>query len=137
MCSVDKSFLLFIMFSKKAILEESLNLFRGKKKVYQFKSKGIILKLIYKDLYISFAWRGWFFEKRYFKALNLTFENVIKAGRHECCGMENRTVVPYGCWKTKKLICGMEEENVVARGTRSHTKWIPLKIVRLKGGSCL
>ena len=29
-------------------------------------------------------------------------------------GMEDQMVVSYGCWKTKKLICGMEGKNVVA-----------------------
>jgi len=28
--------------------------------------------------------------------------------------MEDRTVVAHGCRKTKKIICGMEDENVVA-----------------------
>jgi len=30
--------------------------------------------------------------------------------------MEDRTVVAHGCRKTKKIICGMEGENVVAYG---------------------
>ena len=34
----------------------------------------------------------------------------------KCCSIEDRTVVAYCCRKTKKLICGMEGENVVAYG---------------------
>ena len=45
--------------------------------------------------------------------LNLSFKNVKTAGRLKCCGMEDRTVVAHGCRKTKKIICGMEGENVV------------------------
>ena len=30
--------------------------------------------------------------------------------------MDDRTVVAHGCRKTKKIICGMEVENVVAYG---------------------
>ena len=30
--------------------------------------------------------------------------------------MEVRTFLAHDCWKTKKLICGMEGENVVAHG---------------------
>ena len=40
----------------------------------------------------------------------------IIAGRLKCCGMEDRTVVANGYWKTKKLICGMEGKNVVTYG---------------------
>ena len=42
------------------------------------------------------------------------FVNGINAGRHRCCGIEERTVVAYGCRKTKKVIFGMEGENVLA-----------------------
>ena len=30
--------------------------------------------------------------------------------------MDDRNVVAYGCRKTKKIVCGMEEENNVAYG---------------------
>ena len=49
-----------------------------------------------------------------FKVKNLSFKNASIAERVKCCDMEDRTVVAYGCWKTKMLICGMEGENVVA-----------------------
>ena len=56
----------------------------------------------YGTLHIFFAWRGWIFEKRIFRALNSPFVNGMNAGRHRCCGIEERTVVAYGCRKTKK-----------------------------------
>ena len=51
-------------------------------------------------------------------ALNLKYKNVITFGRLKCCGMEDSTltVVTRGCRRTKKKICGMEGENVVAYG---------------------
>ena len=51
-----------------------------------------------------------------FNPLNLLFKNVMTAGRLNCCGMEDRTVVAHGCWKTKKIICGMEGKNAVSYG---------------------
>jgi len=36
------------------------------------------------------------------------------AGRLKCGGKEDQRIVAYGCGKTKKLIFGMEGENVVA-----------------------
>ena len=42
--------------------------------------------------------------------------------------MEDRTVVALGCQKTKKLICGMEVENVVANGPQS----FPTPLIVLK-----
>ena len=50
-------------------------------------------------IFISFAWRGRIFENRKFNALNLPFNNVIIAGKLKFCGMEDRTVVAYGCRK--------------------------------------
>ena len=42
--------------------------------------------------------------------------------------MEDRTYVAHGCQKTKKRICGMEVENVVANGPLPfHTPLIVLK----------
>ena len=37
-------------------------------------------------------------------------------GKFECYGMEDQTVLAYGCRKTNKLICGMERKNVMAYG---------------------
>ena len=46
-----------------------------------------------------------------FNALNLSFLNVLAAGRLKCCGMKDHTVVDHSCQKTKKIICGMEGKN--------------------------
>ena len=47
-------------------------------------------------------------------ALNILFKGIITAGTLKCCGTEDCKVVALGCWKTKKLICGMEGKNIVA-----------------------
>ena len=36
------------------------------------------------------------------------------AGRVKFCGMEDRTVIAYGCRKANKIMWGMEGENIVA-----------------------
>ena len=38
-------------------------------------------------------------------ALNLSFKNIIIAGRLKCCGMEDQTAVAYGYRNAKKLTC--------------------------------
>ena len=40
----------------------------------------------------------------------------MTAARLKCCGLEDRTVVAYSLRKTKKIICGMVGESVVAFG---------------------
>ena len=50
------------------------------------------------------------------KRSNCRKTRILWHGRPNGCGMEDRTVVAYDCRKTKKLICGMKGENVVAYG---------------------
>ena len=67
------------------------------------------LKLKYKVRYIYFLHDvAGIFENHKFNAINLSFKNVITAGRLKWCGMEDRTIVAHGCRKTKKLRCGMD-----------------------------
>ena len=44
----------------------------------------------------------------------ISFDQIYH--RNNCRVMEDHTIVAYGGRKTKKLICGMEGENVVAYG---------------------
>ena len=106
---------MFKMFSKVSLLEKILNLFLGKISlaVYDKRNRHYFnLKLKYKVLCLSHNVAG--FKNYNYNALNLLFKNVITAGRLKCCGMEDRTIVAHGYRKTKKIICGMEGENVVA-----------------------
>jgi len=41
----------------------------------------------------------------------------MTAGRLRCCDMEDQMVVAHGCRRTKKIICDMEGENVMAYGS--------------------
>ena len=50
------------------------------------------------------------------KALNISYQKVVLAGRVKCGGMEREIVVAHGCQKRKNLICGTEGEMVVAHG---------------------
>ena len=56
----------------------------------------------------------WIFENHTLKALNIPFIKVVLPGRVKCDGTEGEIVVAHGCRKRKKLICGPEEEIVVA-----------------------
>ena len=105
--------LLFIMFSK-------ISHFRGK---FEFSLRGKYLwQFIHQKesncvssynlnitffIFISFEWHGWI-KKNYFKTLNLPFEHVKTTRWLKCCGMEDSTVVAYGCGRQKKH----ERENV-------------------------
>ena len=46
--------------------------------------------------------------------LNVPFKKVVLPGRVKCGGTEEDIVVAHGCQKRKKVICGPEEEIVVA-----------------------
>jgi len=46
------------------------------------------------------------------------------AGRLKCGGKEDQRIVAYGCGKTKKLIFGMEGENVVAYERLPGSPWL-------------
>ena len=70
-----------------------------------------------------------FGENHNFNALYLLFKNEITAGRLNCCGMEDRTIVAHGCWKTKMIICGMEGENVVDNDRLTSTA--PIKGIKV------
>jgi len=50
------------------------------------------------------------------KALNVSFKKVVLPGRVKYGGPEEKIVVAHSCRKRKKLICGTEEEIVVAHG---------------------
>ena len=56
------------------------------------------------------------FKYQTLNALNIPFKNVILPGRVQCGGPEGEIVVAHGCRKRKRLICGTEEEIVVADG---------------------
>ena len=65
-----------------------------------------------------FAKYVWLFKNRNFNALNVSCKNVIIAGRRKCCGMVDRTVVANRYRKTKKQVCGIEDQIVVVQGRR-------------------
>ena len=46
----------------------------------------------------------------------MSFKKVVLSVRVKCGGTEGEIMVAHGCRKTKKLICGPEEEIVVAHG---------------------
>ena len=46
----------------------------------------------------------------------MPFKKVVLPGRVQCGGTEEEIVVAHGCSQRKKLICGLEEEIIVARG---------------------
>ena len=56
------------------------------------------------------------FENHTLKALNIPFKKVVLPGRVKGGGTEEDKVVAHGCRKRKKLICGPEEEIVLAHG---------------------
>ena len=74
------------------------------------------LKLKYKGLYIYLSHEVADFPKSQINGLNLSYKIAITAERLKSYGMKDRKVVAHGCRKTKKIICGMEEGNVVAHG---------------------
>ena len=67
-----------------------------------------LVQYIFSNSERIWIWQFQKIENRNCNALNLPSENLIIAGRLKCCGLWRR--------KTKKLVCGMEGENVVAYG---------------------
>ena len=98
------------MFSKINHFRGKIELILGEKSsaVY-IKRNHLFFRLKLKYNIFCMKWQG--FEKRNFNALNLPFVSVIIAGRLECSGMEDRTVVATGrqkssfvAWNGKMLL---------------------------------
>ena len=77
-----------------------------------------ILTLKYKDLNIYLLRDVFGFFKNQYNTipLNIPFKKLVLPGKVKCGGTEGKIVVAHGCRKRKKLICGPEEEIVVAHG---------------------
>ena len=54
------------------------------------------------------------FQKLHFQCPKFNIQKRKTAGKLKCCGMDDRKDVAHGSWKTKKIICGTEGENVAS-----------------------